>query len=66
VNAVAETVAALAKGYRAIGDSAQLVIDGWAVNRPLSSEVRLEGGSCENLPQNVLRAALSVVCVVGA
>jgi hypothetical protein len=31
-NAVAETVAALGKGYRAIGGSAQLVIDGWAVD----------------------------------
>jgi hypothetical protein len=34
VNAVAETVAALGKGYRAIGGSAQLVTDGWAVTRP--------------------------------
>jgi hypothetical protein len=34
VNAVAETVAALGKGYRAIGGSAQLVTDGWAVIHP--------------------------------
>jgi hypothetical protein len=34
VNAVAETVAALGKGYRAIGGSAQLVTDGWTVTRP--------------------------------
>jgi hypothetical protein len=30
----AETVAALGKGYRDIGGSAQLVTDGWAVIRP--------------------------------
>ena len=42
------------------------VVSGLTVNHPLSSKIRLEGGSCENLPQNVLRAALSVVRVVGA
>ena len=31
VNAVAETGAALGKGYHAIGGSTQLVTDGWAV-----------------------------------
>ncbi len=56
----------LCRSYGSRQAVAQAVTDGLAVNRPLSSEVRLEGGSCENLPQNILRAALSVVCVVSA